>query len=195
MQHSPPAGAALFIVDVQNDFCPGGALAVADGDRVIPGLNRLSERFSAAGRPVYLSRDWHPPDTTHFTGFGGTWPVHCVAGTRGAGFHPDLHVPPGAVVVSKGEDRNDAGYSAFEGLTADGHRLAEDLHRRGVSTLYIGGLATDYCVRATALDARRAGFDVVVISDAIAGISGEDSRRAVEEMRQAGASLVVSNDI
>jgi nicotinamidase/pyrazinamidase len=188
-------GAALFIVDVQNDFCPGGALAVPHGDRIIPILNGLIGRFAEQGRPVYLSRDWHPRDTTHFTGFGGSWPVHCVAGTKGADFHPDLRVPSGAIVISKGQDRNDAGYSAFEGVTDDGRRLADDLHRHGISTLVVGGLATDYCVRATALDARRAGFEVVVLTDAVAGIGDEDSRRSLEEMRQAGASLVPGTEV
>jgi nicotinamidase/pyrazinamidase len=181
---------ALFIVDLQNDFCPGGALAVPNGDRVMPVLNSLIEKFVAAGRPVYLSRDWHPPDTSHFTPFGGPWPVHCVAGTAGADFHPDLRVPADATVVSKGQDRRDDGYSAFEGVTEDGRPLVEDLGRRGVSRLYIAGLATDYCVRATALDARRAGLEVAVVTDAIAGIGADSTRRALEEMRKAGASLV-----
>jgi nicotinamidase-related amidase len=189
----PPAGAALFIVDVQNDFCPGGALAVPDGDRVIPVLNRLIQQFESTAHPVYASRDWHPPDTTHFKAFGGPWPVHCVAGTPGANLHPDLRVPSDAIIVSKGQDRSDAGYSAFDGVTSEGQRLADDLHRRGVSTVYIGGLATDYCVRATALDARRAGFQVTVLTDAVAGISGDDSRRALEEIAQAGASLATAS--
>lgn len=185
----PPATAALFIVDVQNDFCPGGALPVPDGDRVVPILNQMIQQFASSGRAVYASRDWHPPDTTHFKAYGGPWPVHCVAGTAGARFHPDLSIPANAVIVSKGEDRNDAGYSAFDGVTADGTRLADDLRRRAVTKLYIGGLATDYCVRATVLDARREGFDVTVLTDAVAGISDDDSRRALEEMRAAGASL------
>lgn len=185
---------ALFIVDVQNDFCPGGALAVPDSGRVIPVLNRVIERFTARGRPVYLSRDWHPPDTRHFKEFGGPWPVHCVAGTKGAGFHPGLHVPPGAIVISKGQDRHDDGYSAFEGTTGDGERPGDDLRRRGVSTLYLGGFATDYCVRTTALDAIREGFGVVVLADAVAGIGDDDARRALDEMRRAGASLVESTE-
>jgi nicotinamidase/pyrazinamidase len=182
-------GAALFIVDVQNDFCPGGALPVSDGDRVIPVLNRAIARFQAEGRPVYASRDWHPPDTRHFRPFGGPWPVHCVAGTRGASLHPDLRLPDNAVVISKGQDRNDDGYSAFEGSTDAGVKLIDDLRRRGVTTLFVGGLATDYCVRATALDARRAGLDVILLTDAVAGIQEQDSRRALEEMQEAGVSL------
>jgi nicotinamidase/pyrazinamidase len=168
---------------------------VPDGDRVIPVLNRMIQRFTSERRPVYASRDWHPPDTAHFKAFGGPWPVHCVAGTAGAELHPDLHVPPGVIVISKGQDRKDAGYSAFDGTTREGRQLADDLRQRDVSELYVGGLATDYCVRATALDARRAGFQVTVLTDAIAGISAEDSRRALEEMRRAGASLASSTEL
>jgi nicotinamidase/pyrazinamidase len=182
--------AALVLVDVQNDFCPGGALAVPEGDRVIPVLNRTIDRFEAEGRPVYATRDWHPHDTTHFQAYGGPWPPHCVSGTAGAELHPDLRVPADATIVSKGQARDDAGYSAFEGTTAGGRDLASDLRARGVSRLYVGGLATDYCVRATVLDARRAGFDVTVLSDGVAGIGADDTRRALDEMRQAGAAIV-----
>jgi nicotinamidase/pyrazinamidase len=190
----PLSGAALLLVDVQNDFCPGGALPVPEGDRVIPVLNRVAQQFAAAGRPVYASRDWHPADTKHFRAFGGPWPPHCIAESRGAAFHPDLRLPTNTVVISKGQDRNDDGYSAFEGSTKDGRTLAEDLRAHGVSTLYVGGLATDYCVRASVLDARKAGIPVVVLTDGIAGIGPDDVKRALEEMRQAGASLVAGDD-
>lgn len=187
--------AALLLVDVQRDFCPGGALPVPGGDRVIGTLNTVIDYFDSHGRPVYASRDWHPPDTTHFRAFGGPWPPHCVAGTPGADLHPDLRIPPGAILISKGQDRNDAGYSAVEGITPDGLRLVDDLRRRGVSELYVGGLATDYCVRATVLDLRRAGFPVTLIEDGIAGIGQVDTARALEEMKQAGASLVSTLDL
>ncbi|HSC28619.1 MAG TPA: nicotinamidase, partial [Vicinamibacterales bacterium] len=195
IRKSSGSGGALLIVDVQNDFCPGGALPVPDGDRVIPVLNRLAARFEAAGRPVYASRDWHPPDTTHFKPFGGPWPVHCVAGTPGAAMHPDLQLPLGTIAISKGQDRQDAGYSAFEGMTDAGRKVADDLRERGVSELFVGGLATDYCVRASVLDARRAGFHVTVVTDGIAGIDPEDSARAREEMLEAGASLTSSDTL
>jgi len=188
-----PEGAALLLVDVQNDFCPGGALPVPEGDRVIPVLNRLIQRFKAAGRPVYASRDWHPPDTSHFRSQGGPWPSHCVAGTAGAALHPALRVPPGTIVVSKGQDRRDDGYSAFEGTTDEGRTLADDLRARGISALYVGGLATDWCVRATVLDARRARLPVTVVVDGSAGIDPEGSRRALAEMKQAGADLMSSS--
>ena len=187
-------GEALLLVDVQNDFCPGGALAVPDGDDVIPVLNQVIEHFEANGRPVYASRDWHPPDTKHFKAFGGPWPPHCIAATPGAEFHPELHLPANATVISKGQDRIDDGYSAFEGRTDEGCSLVDDLRRRGVTELVIGGLATDYCVRATVLDARRAGFPVTVLTDGIAGIAEDSVERSLEEMRQAGATVVASDD-
>jgi nicotinamidase/pyrazinamidase len=188
-EDSQGEASALLLVDVQNDFCPGGALAVPHGDDVIPVLNRLADSFTARGLPVYASRDWHPADTTHFRASGGPWPEHCVAGSAGAELHPDLHLPPGAIIVSKGQDRRDDGYSAFEGTTADGRTLGDDLKRRGVSRLYVGGLATDYCVRASVLDARRAGLAVTVVLDGIAGIEEDTSARALDEMRNAGADL------
>lgn len=188
-------GPALLLVDVQNDFCPGGALAVPEGDRVIPALNHLANQFAAAGRPVYASRDWHPPDTTHFREFGGPWPPHCIANSPGADFHPSLNLPHDAIVVSKGEDRNDDGYSAFEGKTGTGRRLADDLRARGVTELFVGGLATDYCVRASVLDARRAGFPVTVITDGIAGIGRNDAARSLDEMQAAGARLVAADAV
>ena len=178
---------ALLLVDVQNDFCPGGALPVPNGDRVIPVLNNLTEQFADVGLPVFASRDWHPPDTTHFKSHGGPWPPHCVADTQGAAFHPALRLPPDTIVVSKGQDKRDDGYSAFEGTSTDGRLLADHLRERGVTQLYVGGLATDYCVRASVLDARKAGLEVTLVPGGIAGIAHETTRRALEEMRQAGA--------
>ena len=190
---SQPTLTAVLVVDVQNDFCPGGALAVPGGDRVIPVLNHVIERF--AGQPVYASRDWHPPDTRHFQAFGGPWPVHCVAGTRGAELHPDLRLPRGAMIVSKGQDRKDDGYSAFEGTTAEGRTLPDDLRAKNVTDLVVGGLATDYCVRASVLDACRAGFRVTVLTDAVAGIGQVDTGRALREMKEAGARLIASREL
>lgn len=184
---------AVLIVDVQNDFCPGGALPVPGGDRVIPVLNGIVARFT--GQPVYASRDWHPRDTKHFQEFGGPWPVHCVAGTRGAELHSDLRLPNDAVIVSKGQDKADDGYSAFEGTTPEGRRLPDDLRARKVTDLIVGGLATDYCVRASVLDACRAGFGVTVVTDAVAGIGRDDTARALEEMKQAGARLLSSAEL
>jgi nicotinamidase/pyrazinamidase len=179
-------GRALVVVDVQNDFCPGGSLAVEHGDEVIAPLNRLIAEFLERGLPVYKSRDWHTATTKHFADFGGTWPVHCVQGTRGAEFHADLLEDPRIRIISKGMGDEDS-YSAFDGTS-----LAEDLRRRGVSEVWVGGLATDYCVKNTVLDALREGFRVRAVSDAMRAVNlhpGDDTR-AIEEMRTAGAEIV-----
>lgn len=180
---------ALLIVDVQEDFCTGGALAVPGSEAVIDALNRYVADAAASGLPVYASRDWHPATTTHFKAFGGTWPVHCVADSPGARFHPRLRLPPDTLVVTKGDRADEAGYSAFDGHVADGTPLLADLRRRGISHLYVGGLATDYCVRASVLDALGAGIGVTLLADAIAGVdlAPGDSARALDEMREHGA--------
>ena len=183
--------AALLIVDLQNDFCPGGALQITDGDRVVEPINRAAQLFAAAGLPVLASRDWHPPDTRHFRAFGGVWPVHCVQGTSGAAFHPALRLPGGTVVLSKGIDPELDGYSAFEGVTVDGRMLAELLRELQVRKLYISGLATDYCVLCTTREALRSGFEVTVLTDAVAGVDivPGASADAIEDMEKAGARL------
>ena len=192
MPPEPESDSALLLVDVQNDFCPGGSLPVADGDKVVPVLNRYASRFQAADRPIFASRDWHPARTTHFKEHGGVWPAHCVQGTRGADFHPDLSLPAEAIVVSKGMGPEEDSYSAFEARDEDGRPLAQLLADRGVRRLYVGGLATDYCVKHSTLDARRFGFEVVLLGDAIRGVDVEpgDSERAIEEMRAAGSRVV-----
>jgi len=189
--------AALLIVDVQNDFCPGGALPVAAGDRVVEPLNRAAKLFAAAGLTVLASRDWHPPISSHFRGYGGIWPPHCVQGNSGADFHPGLRLPPRTVVISKGSDPGSDGYSAFDGRGDDGRTLEEILESLGVRQLYIGGLASDYCVRSTALDAHQAGFEVTVLSDAIAGVdvSAGDSQRALEELGKAGVKFCTVDEL
>jgi nicotinamidase/pyrazinamidase len=182
---------AVLVVDVQNDFCPGGALAVPDGEAVIPVLNRLAARAAALGFPVYASRDWHPPDSRHFTANGGAWPPHCVAGTTGARLHPDLDLPPGALIVTKGTGRDEDGYSAFDGTIAGRGTLLADLRARGINHLVIGGLATDYCVRASALDARRHGLAVTLAIDGVRAVDLQpgDADRALAELRAAGVEL------
>lgn len=183
---------ALLIIDIQNDFCPDGALPVAGGDEVVPVLNRYIEIFSAEGAPIFASRDWHPAKTIHFEKFGGKWPVHCVQGTLGAEFHPDLELPKKAVVISAGDDPNSQGYSAFEGHDEKNRPFIDCLRSEGVNHLYIGGLATDYCVRYTVLDALKNGFAVTVLTDAVKGVDVKegDSKRALEEMSKAGAEEV-----
>ena len=176
---------ALLVVDVQNDFCPGGALAVAEGDRVVEPLNRLAKEFLERGDIVVKSRDWHPAQTKHFAAYGGTWPIHCVQGTRGAEFHPELLDDPRIIVVSKGMGDEDS-YSAFDGTT-----LAKILRERGVEEVWVGGLATDYCVKNTVLDALREGFRVKAIEEAMrpVEIKTGDGQRAIEEMKEAGAEI------
>jgi nicotinamidase/pyrazinamidase len=185
-------GRALLIVDVQRDFCPGGALAAPGGDAIVPAINRHIADAIRRGEPVYASRDWHPAVTSHFKAYGGEWPPHCVQHTEGARFHPDLALPSDAIVVSKGDDPARPGYSAFDGRTGHGAPLLDDLRAHGIDTLEVAGIATDYCVKATVLDARRAGLQVDVLADAITGIDVQpgDADRAVAEMAAAGARLV-----
>jgi nicotinamidase/pyrazinamidase len=183
------ARAALVIVDVQNDFCPGGALGIRGGDEIVSILNEYASRFSQAGLPVYATRDWHPEQTTHFKRWGGSWPPHCVAGTNGAAFHSDLKLPKETVVISKGTQPEGDSYSTFHGRDYDGLSFADSLRRRGVRHLYIGGLATDYCVLFSTLDALSQGFAVTVLLDAVRGIDRKpgDSERALQKMKEAGA--------
>ena len=179
---------ALIVVDVQNDFCPGGSLAVPCGNEVIAPLNKLIEEFLDRGEPVFKTRDWHPPQTRHFADYGGTWPVHCVQDSKGAEFHPDLLDDMHIRVVSKGLGDEDS-YSAF-----DGTDLALQLQRLGVEEVWVGGLATDYCVKNTVLDALKEGFNVKAIEDAMRPVDLKpgDGEHAVEEMRDAGAQIVSS---
>jgi nicotinamidase/pyrazinamidase len=188
-------GTALLVIDVQNDFCAGGALAVPGSDAVVAALNRHIESAVAGHMPIYASRDWHPPVTRHFRTSGGPWPVHCVRETEGARFHPALHLPDSAIVISKGTDPASAGYSAFEGRTPEGTALLADLHERGVERLLVGGLATDYCVKASVLDALAAGLSVAVLEDAVAGVEARpgDTERAMTEMRVRGAHIRRAN--
>jgi len=180
---------ALIVVDVQNDFCPGGALAVAQGDEVVAPLNKLIEEFLERGEPVFKSRDWHPEKTKHFAAYGGTWPVHCVQNTKGAEFHPELIDDMHIRVISKGLGDEDS-YSAF-----DGTDLALQLRRLGVQEVWVGGLATDYCVKNTVLDALKEGFRVKALENAMRAVELKpgDGERALTEMRAAGARIILSS--
>jgi nicotinamidase/pyrazinamidase len=191
MRLQPEPESALLVVDVQYDFCPGGSLGVSGGDEVVTVLNEYIEAFQTAGRPILASRDWHPQRTTHFKQFGGVWPTHCVQGSHGAEFHADLKLPSEAIVVSKGMGENEDNYSALEARDERGRPVIDILTDLGIRQLYLGGLATDYCVRYSALDARKAGLDVVVLRDAIRGVDLQpgDSDRAIEEMAAAGAEI------
>jgi nicotinamidase/pyrazinamidase len=175
---------ALIIVDFQNDFTPGGALAVRDGDRIAARVNELAAdpRFEL----VVATRDWHPPDHGSFSERGGPWPVHCVQGTEGAELHPSLERERVDVIVDKGTDPETEGYSGFDGTT-----LGELLRERGIDRVTVVGPATDYCVKNTALDALRQGLDVTVDSEGVRGVEVNegDSERALDELRSAGARV------
>jgi nicotinamidase/pyrazinamidase len=191
---------ALLIVDFQNDFTPGGALPVDRGDEIAEPINAIADRFDL----VIATRDWHPPDHGSFEGVevdpekwrgidpAGIWPVHCVQGTHGAELHSSLDRSKVDEVVDKAQDRYTQGYSAF-------HRndLAERLRDRDVDHIYVAGLATDYCVKNTVLDALDEGFQVTVVTDAVRGIDAEpgDSERALKEMRNAGAAMTGSESL
>ena len=187
-QHDAPrAGDALLIIDVQRDFLPGGALGVPGGDRVVPVLNRYLRLFAARGLPIVLSRDWHPVDHCSFRAQGGPWPAHCIAGSPGAGFAPELMLPAGCLVISKAVGASEEAYSAFE-HTGLGARLKA----LGCRQLFIGGLATDYCVRASVLDALAQGFAVQLLHDAIRAVDLQpgDGAAAEQAMIVAGAALL-----
>ena len=178
---------ALLVVDVQNDFCPGGALAVAEGDEVVPVLNAWIESARQGGTKVFASRDWHPANHMSFAEQGGLWPPHCVQDTPGAAFHSDLELPDDAMVVSKADEADHEAYSAF-----DGGELGDQLRAAGIRRLWVGGLATDYCVKASVLDATQIpGLEVHVIAEAIRAVdvTPGDGATALKAMQAAGAIL------
>jgi nicotinamidase/pyrazinamidase len=182
---------ALLITDIQNDFLPGGALPVPNGDEIIPVLNEFAERFHDAGAQVFASKDWHPPNHCSFKQQGGPWPPHCVQDTKGAQFSSQLKLPKGVVIVYKATDPMRESYSVFDGAS-----FADELKERNVRRLFIGGLATDYCVLNTVLDARRLGYETVVLMDAVRGINAEpgDVDRAVESMLRSGSDQATTAD-
>jgi nicotinamidase/pyrazinamidase len=175
---------ALIIVDVQNDFFPGGALPVPDGDQVIPALNDYIKIFKKANASIFATRDWHPSNHISFKAQGGPWPPHCIQDTEGANFHPDLKLPNEATIISKAMDPREEAYSGFHNTA-----LADKLKNQGVKGVFVGGLATDYCVKNTVLDARELGFEVVLLLDAIRGINAksDDAARAIAKMVESGA--------
>jgi nicotinamidase/pyrazinamidase len=179
---------ALLIIDFQNDFTSDGALEVPGGDEIADPVRRLAERFDI----VMATRDWHPPDHSSFETEGGPWPVHCVQGTHGAELHPAMSDVEVDLIVDVGRERDDQGYSGFEKST-----LADALRERGVDTVYVTGLATDYCVRASAIDAAKEGFDTTVVEDAIRAVNVEpdDGERALADMREAGAKIATSDEV
>lgn len=175
---------ALIVVDIQNDFLEGGALAVQGGNAIIPVVNAYIAEFSRRQLPVFLTRDWHPADHRSFTEYGGVWPVHCVAGSKGAEFSADLSLPDHAVIVSTGVRPEQEGYSGFE--NPDLQNLLQDA---GATRLFICGIATDYCVLHTVCDALKRGFEVFLLLDAIAAVNvrPDDGRKAERTMLERGA--------
>ena len=184
---------ALVLVDIQNDFCPGGALAVAEGDETVSVANRLMPHF-----PLIIStQDWHPINHVSFRERGGPWPPHCVQGTEGAALHPDLNKTPISHYFFKASSVDNDAYSEFEGADDTGHSLDEVLRSNGVKRLYVAGLATDYCVRATVLDGVSRGYEVYVCTDGVRAVNVDpmDGEKALNEMSRAGAYLVTSDEI
>ena len=177
---------ALLVIDMQYDFLPGGSLGVPEGDQVLAPINEAMARFAARGLPVYASRDWHPENHCSFAARGGPWPPHCVAETRGAAFSDELALPADTVIISKADTADVDAYSAFNGTA-----LADHLRGHGITRVFVCGLATDYCVLNTALDARKNGFETVILPEAMRAVNvqPQDGERAIAQMREAGATM------
>lgn len=187
---------ALIIVDVQNDFCPGGALAVPQGDEVVKPLNKMIAYAHQHNWLIVASRDWHPLVTNHFEYYGGLWPIHCVKDTKGAKFHPDLNLD-GIAVVSKATEPDQDGYSAFDGYKDDGQTLKKFFESNDVKEVYVGGLATDYCVKASAVDAVKLGFETFLLLDVCRAVNLKpgDGEEAVKEMTGLGVKVINTREV
>jgi len=190
--YRPQTGDALLIVDVQNDFLPGGSLAVPHGDEVLPVLNGYLRIFIERNLPVYATRDWHPRNHCSFSAQGGIWPPHCVAGSHGAEYAAALQLPDSAVIVSKAVTAEQEAYSGFEGTDLD-----RQLRVANILRLFIGGLATDYCVLRTVRDALRLGYQVLLLADAVRPVDVHpgDGLRAEEEMVKLDAQRIFLKDV
>lgn len=188
----PSAGDALIVVDVQRDFLPGGNLGVRGGDAVVPVMNRYLEHFRCRKLPLYATRDWHPKDHCSFKAQGGPWPPHCIADSEGAEFADNLDLGEDVWVISKATTIEKDAYSGFEGTD-----LAERLRKQNVRRLFIGGLATDYCVFNTVKDALKEGFQVLLLEDGVRGVdvNAGDSEKAINEMHALGARSVRLEDL
>jgi len=179
---------ALIVVDMQNDFMPSGILPVKDADKIVPVLNEYINKFSEKGQPVFFTRDWHPENHISFKGYGGIWPPHCVQETEGAKFHKDLIIPSdNKFIISKGTSKDFDAYSGFQGTV-----LNDLLKERGIKRVFVGGVATDYCVKNTVLGAINLGYQVFLLSDAIKGvdINPDDSKKAINLMLSKGVVLI-----
>lgn len=182
---------ALIVVDMQRDFMPGGVLPVADADKIVTTINKYITKFEGMELPVFLTRDWHPKDHVSFKGFGGVWPPHCIAETEGASFHPELKVPlDNKFIISKGTLRDFDAYSGFQGTS-----LQSLLEERGVKRVFICGVATDFCVKNTAIGAINLGFQVFVLEDAIKGVFYDKTNQAIDLLLESGAAFVNHDEI
>ena len=183
---------ALIVVDIQNCFCPGGELPVKEGDKIIPIINKYIHKFQKAGAKIYATRDWHPPDHKSFKEYGGIWPPHCLKGSKGAEFRSDLKLPEETTVISTGDKPSVEGYSGF-----DHTNLERKLKGDGVDRVFVGGLATDYCVKYTVLDAVEKSFETILLIDAIKGVNRKpgDAERAIDEMVEKGAKKATLSEI
>ena len=188
----PHQGDALIVIDVQNDFLPGGKLAVSGGDAVVPVLNQYIKIFQKASLPIFATRDWHPVDHCSFQEQGGSWPPHCVAGTPGADFADDLELPPEASIISKATAQDKDAYSGFEGTDLD-----RQLRALGVGRIFVGGLATDVCVLNTVKDGVAHGYSVMLLVDAVraVNVNPDDGSRALAEMKNLGAVAITLSEI
>jgi nicotinamidase/pyrazinamidase len=182
---------ALIIVDVQNDFFPGGTISVSGGGQVIPFLNDYLKLFTKADASIFATRDWHPPNHLSFKDQGGSWPAHCVQNTQGAKFHPILKLPKNTIVVSKGINPFKDNYSGFEG-----DELSNTLKNTGIKRVFVGGLTTEYCVKNTVIESLKLGFEAVLLIDAIAGINAKpgDEVNAIDKMVENGADKATLSD-
>lgn len=182
---------ALIVVDMQNDFMPYGVLPVPEADKIVPIINRYIERFENRGLSVFLTRDWHPKDHISFKGYGGVWPPHCIAQTKGADFHPDLRIPvDNKFIISKGTSKDFDAYSGFQGTI-----LESLLKERGIKRVFICGVATDFCVKNTLIGAINLGFKAFLLEDAVKGVFEDASKQAVDFMLTKGAVLINYDEI
>lgn len=190
-------GDALLVTDVQNCFLPGGSLGVRSGDEVVEPLNHAIRIFEQLALPVFITRDWHPTNHISFQEQGGPWPVHCVAGTEGSDFADDLIVPDRSIIISKGTNWDQEEYSTFNGRDPEGIRLNEHLDRLEIRRVFIGGLATDYCILNSVMDLCNAGYKVHVLSDAVRAVNvkADDGDNAVREMVKCGAVIIQTRDL
>lgn len=188
---------ALLIVDMQKDFCPGGKLPVRQCDKVVENLNKYIQKFLDKNLPIFASRDWHPKETSHFKNFGGPWPEHCIQNTEGAKFHPALNLPDTTIIISKGMNPEEDSYSAFQGYNKKDRLFKDVLNEMNIKELFIGGVATEYCVKSTVLDAITEGLKVKLLQDAIEGVEVNpgDINKAIKEMEKAGVEKISLEDL